>query len=212
MSKEKVQEEISGGLEINLLESRFGIPLSEKLQATGLPKGTRGKAQLTLVPRQIFYAIAAVREYGNRKYRAENKPDNWKQNPKKDFQDAALRHLFAYLDNNNSIDEESGIPHLHHLACNIAFLIEGGFAEDKIKTDTSFTVFTDFVKIASDNRLYLFLNDSTLQIDITDDKDLIAELLFAYYKTVQSPHNEKKIAEELYNVWVAHEAKGGKDE
>ena len=212
MGNEKVQEEISGGLEINLPESRFGMEPSEKLQVSGLPKDTKGKAQLTLVPRQIFYAIAAVREYGNRKYRAESKPDNWKQNPKEDYQDAALRHLLEYLDDNNSIDEESGLPHLHHLACNIAFLIEGGFAEDNIKTDTSFTVFTNYVRFDPNNRLYLFLNSPTLQVDITDKEDLIAELLFAYCSTVQAPHDEKKIAEELYKVWVAHEAKGGKDE
>ena len=93
----------------------------------GLPKETKDKIQLTLVPRKIITAIAKVRMYGNIKYNAINNPDNWKNNPKKDFQDAAYRHLMAYLDDNDSIDEESGLPHLHHLACNIAFLIEGGF-------------------------------------------------------------------------------------
>ena len=88
-----------------------------------LPKETKDKIQLTLVPRKILFAIAKVRMYGNAKYKADN-PDNWKDNSKKVFQDAAYRHLIAYLDDNDSIDEESGLPHLHHLhhlACNIAF-------------------------------------------------------------------------------------------
>lgn len=99
---------------------------SEKQE--GLLKDTKDKIQLTLVPRKIITAIATVRMYGNAKYKTDN-PDNWKNNPKKDFQDAAYRHLMEYLDDNDSIDEESGLPHLHHLACNIAFLIEGGFTK-----------------------------------------------------------------------------------
>jgi hypothetical protein len=30
----------------------------------------------------------------------------------------------AYLDNPYGVDAESGLPHLSHLACNIAFLCE----------------------------------------------------------------------------------------
>ena len=88
-----------------------------------LLKETTGKLQLSLVPRKIIIAIAKVRMYGIAKY----KTDNWKLNSKKEYQDAAFRHFLTYLDDNDAIDEESGLPHLHHLACNIAFLIEGGF-------------------------------------------------------------------------------------
>ena len=38
--------------------------------------------------------------------------------------DALLRHTLAYLDDPSGVDEESGIPHLKHMACNIAFLCE----------------------------------------------------------------------------------------
>ena len=93
-----------------------------------LLKETAGKLQLSLVPRKILFAIAKVRMYGNTKYKTDT-PDNWKLNSKKEYQDAAYRHFLAYLDDNDSIDEESGLPHLHHLACNIAFLIEGGFTK-----------------------------------------------------------------------------------
>lgn len=89
-----------------------------------LLKDTKGKLRLTLVPRKIITAIARVREYGNMKYKTS---DSWKLNSKENYQDAAFRHFIAYLDDNESVDEESGLPHLHHLATNIAFLIEGGF-------------------------------------------------------------------------------------
>ena len=93
-----------------------------------LLKQTEGKLNLTLVPRKIILAIAKVREYGNKKYGTAN-PDNWKANSKELYNAAAFRHFIAYLDDNESVDNESGLPHLHHLACNIAFLIEGGFKQ-----------------------------------------------------------------------------------
>ena len=38
--------------------------------------------------------------------------------------DALLRHLLLYLDDPLALDEESGLPHLEHAACNLAFLLE----------------------------------------------------------------------------------------
>ena len=84
-------------------------------------KADKGKPQLTLVPRQIIFDIAKVREYGNNKY---HDPDNWKTVEKERYRDAAFRHFLAYLDDPQGEDEESGLPHLWHLACNIAFLCE----------------------------------------------------------------------------------------
>ena len=93
-----------------------------------LLKDTVSKPRLTLVPRKIIFAIARVREFGNRKYLTEN---SWKLNSRRVYQDAAFRHFIAYLDDPDSLDEESGLPHLHHLATNIAFLIEGGFKDEE---------------------------------------------------------------------------------
>ena len=84
-------------------------------------KADKGKLQLTLVPRQIIREIAKVRMYGTQKYKD---PDNWKRVEVERYRDAAFRHFLAYLDDPQSIDEESGLPHLSHLACNIAFLCE----------------------------------------------------------------------------------------
>ena len=84
-------------------------------------KTDAGKLRPTLVPRKIIWAIAAVREYGNRKY---GDPDNWKKVEVERYRDAAFRHFLEYLDDPLSCDPESGLPHLCHIACNIAFLVE----------------------------------------------------------------------------------------
>jgi hypothetical protein len=84
-------------------------------------KADAGKPRLTLVPRQIIYDIAEVREYGNKKY---GDPENWREVEVERYRDAAFRHFMAYLNNPQGVDGESGIKHLKHLACNIAFLCE----------------------------------------------------------------------------------------
>ena len=68
-------------------------------------KTDAGKIRPTLVPPALIEAVAAVRGYGCNKY---GDPDNW----------------LAYLKNPEACDPESGLPHLWHLACNAAFLIE----------------------------------------------------------------------------------------
>lgn len=84
-------------------------------------KADAGKVRLTLVPRQIIWDIGAVREFGNSKYLD---PESWRKVEPERYRDAAFRHFMAYLDNPQSVDEESHLPHLWHLACNIAFLCE----------------------------------------------------------------------------------------
>lgn len=84
-------------------------------------KADAGKPRLSLVPRAIIWDIAAIREYGNQKY---HDPENWRQVEAQRYRDAAYRHFLRYLDDPDGMDEESGLPHLWHLACNIAFLCE----------------------------------------------------------------------------------------
>ena len=91
-------------------------------------KADAGKLQLTLVPRQIIRDIAKVRMYGNQKY---GDPDNWKLVEPQRYRDALMRHMLAYLDNPESTDEESGLKHLWHVACNVAFLCEMEEKQDK---------------------------------------------------------------------------------
>ncbi len=84
-------------------------------------KYDNGKPKLTLVPTQILVDIAHVREYGVEKYKD---PDNWKRVEIERYRDAAFRHFIAYINDPYGVDDESGLPHLSHLACNIAFLCE----------------------------------------------------------------------------------------
>ena len=84
-------------------------------------KADAGKPRLTLVPQQIIFEVARIREYGNAKY---GDPENWRQVEVERYRDAAFRHLLAYLKDPNGVDAESGLPHLSHLACNVAFLCE----------------------------------------------------------------------------------------
>lgn len=84
-------------------------------------KHDEGKIDLTLVPRQIIWKIGEVRRYGNQKY---GDPENWRQVEPQRYRAAMMRHMLAYLDDPYGLDEESGLPHLWHLACNVAFLCE----------------------------------------------------------------------------------------
>lgn len=88
---------------------------------TNVAKADAGKPRLSLVPRKIIWDIAAIREYGNKKY---GDPNNWKKVEPGRYRDAAYRHFMRYLDDPTGLDEESGLPHLWHLACNVAFLCE----------------------------------------------------------------------------------------
>ena len=84
-------------------------------------KADAGKPQLRLVPTEIINCIARVREFGNKKYKDSN---SWKKLENERYVDAMFRHLLKYVNDNKAIDEESGLPHLWHCACNMAFLCE----------------------------------------------------------------------------------------
>lgn len=84
-------------------------------------KADAGKPRLSLVPTQIIYDIARVREYGNKKY---GDSDNWKAVEAQRYVDAMYRHFLCFVEDPLSVDEESGLPHLWHLECNAAFLSE----------------------------------------------------------------------------------------
>lgn len=94
---------------------------SPKGRALDAAKHDSGKPKLSLVPCEIIRAIAKVREFGVKKYKD---PDNWKQVEAERYRDAMYRHLLLYIEDPYGIDEESALPHLWHLACNVAFLCE----------------------------------------------------------------------------------------
>ena len=92
------------------------------------PKADKGKLRLTLVPLQIIREIAKVRMFGVAKY-PKTGVDGWKSIEVERIRDAAFRHFIAYLEDPAGLDEESGLPHLSHLACNISFLCEMELAD-----------------------------------------------------------------------------------
>ena len=83
-------------------------------------KADAGKPRPTLVPASLVNAVTAIREYGCQKY---HDPDNWRKVEPQRYKDALYRHWLAYLGGEVK-DQESGLPHLWHMACNLAFLIE----------------------------------------------------------------------------------------
>ena len=104
------------------------------VNADQLIKADGGKPKLSLVPTEIIFDIARVREYGCNKY-PNGGPNNWMLVEPERYRDAAFRHLLAYIKDPHGKDEESGLPHLWHLACNVAFLCE---LEKIRKTDDPF--------------------------------------------------------------------------
>ena len=82
-------------------------------------KNDKGKLDLTLVPTKAIRDIAIVRTYGNEKYGSR---DNWKQVSVERYTAALFRHLLAFIDDPDGVDEESGIPHHKHILCNAAFI------------------------------------------------------------------------------------------
>ena len=84
-------------------------------------KQDEGKPRMTLVPLQIIYDIADVRTWSTVKY---SDTTSWRRIEIERIRDATFRHFLKYLKDPKGLDEESGLPHLAHLATNIAFLCE----------------------------------------------------------------------------------------
>ena len=84
-------------------------------------KADAGKPHPSYVPVALIEGVMVVREYGNQKY---HDPDNWKQVEPDRYHQAMLRHILATWNDPYKIDPESGLPHIAHVATNIAFLLE----------------------------------------------------------------------------------------
>lgn len=78
-----------------------------------------GKLKYSLVPPEVMDAIAAVRDYGYKKY---GEAENWRSISPDRWHEALLRHVREIWEDPCHIDEESGLPSLWHLVTNAAFL------------------------------------------------------------------------------------------
>jgi len=89
-------------------------------------KADKGKLELSLVNPQLVKAVAEVRMYGTEKY---GDSENWRKVEPKRYIDALYRHLLAYIEG-NEVDEESGLSHLAHMACNLSFLLDKEYLKE----------------------------------------------------------------------------------
>lgn len=89
-------------------------------------KADKGKLELSLVNPELVKAVAEVRMYGTEKY---GDSENWRKVEPKRYVDALYRHLLAYIEG-NEVDEESGLSHLAHMACNISFLLDEKYLKE----------------------------------------------------------------------------------
>lgn len=109
---------------IRALQTELKVNTTQRLDTLVADQGQQakadaGKPRLTLVPPELIYAVAAVREYGCRKY---GDPDNWRRVSAERYRDALYRHFLDYLRDPKGLDAESGLKHLWHIATNVAFL------------------------------------------------------------------------------------------
>lgn len=92
---------------------------TQKIQETGL-RFNEGKIRLDLVPPSAIIALAEVMTAGAKKY-AEN---NWRAGMDWNICYAScMRHLLKWQAGED-LDSETGLNHLKHALCNIAFLVE----------------------------------------------------------------------------------------
>lgn len=77
-----------------------------------------GKLRYDLVKPEMLEAIAEVMTYGANKY-GDN---NWQGVETDRYYAALMRHLQAWR-KGELVDEESGLHHLKHALCNIAFIL-----------------------------------------------------------------------------------------
>ena len=92
----------------------------EKIANGVSPKFDQGKLRYSLVPPILIEQIAEVLTFGAQKYA----PDSWQtvENGEERYLDALMRHLEAYR-KGELLDLNSGLSHLAHLGCNLAFLM-----------------------------------------------------------------------------------------
>lgn len=78
-----------------------------------------GKPRLGLIPPQIIEGIGHVLTFGAKKY----DDNNWKKGlSDENCLSSCLRHIMKFQ-RGEVYDDESGIHHLAHAACNLAFIL-----------------------------------------------------------------------------------------
>jgi hypothetical protein len=111
---------------MGLLKSQLQIKLATMNTQYNDPKGAAGalKTPLGLIPSYAMEQTAWVHKLGAEKYG----PYNWRKTGvcASTYVNAILRHLNAWRDG-ETLDPESGISHLAHVACSCNILLDAGF-------------------------------------------------------------------------------------
>lgn len=82
----------------------------ENQSFVGKTKDLAGKPKLQLLKLHTLAGIARVREFGINKY---GNDDLWMDTDPDEYLGASLRHIYKHL-SGESLDPESGLPHIHH--------------------------------------------------------------------------------------------------
>nr|DAP61157.1 MAG TPA: hypothetical protein [Caudoviricetes sp.] len=114
----------SGEVAVPVVFHDWSSPITEDKDQSA--KADKGKLELSLVNTELVKAVAEVRMYGTEKY---GDSENWRKVEPKRYVDALYRHLLAYIEG-NEVDEESGLSHLSHMACNISFLLDEKYLKE----------------------------------------------------------------------------------
>lgn len=88
--------------------------------AGGGTKYDGGKTRLDLVPVTLTEGVGEVLTFGAQKYSAHN----WRQGIAYSRILGSIERHYSEFKRGIDIDPESGLSHLKHLACNVAFLLE----------------------------------------------------------------------------------------
>lgn len=105
----------------------FDKPIVNTIEFRGvqepLAEGTKydqGKPRHDLLPTSLMHGVAEILTFGAKKY-AEH---NWRKGIAYSRIYSSLQRHITSWQSGETIDPESGKPHLWHAGCNIAFLIE----------------------------------------------------------------------------------------
>lgn len=155
-----------------------------------------GKPRLDLVPPELIEAVGTVMTHGAEKYGEASYRD---VEPKR-YRAALMRHICKWLKEPHGKDEDSGLPHLWHIACNVAFLLE----LDKEKpTDTMMVVRVRFHTKNQNVYDYEYIGNEPIQIgdDViveTKQGKMAVEVvdIFEKVERSQAPHIYKTATKE----------------
>lgn len=87
------------------------------VEESGGMKADGNKIMMELFPMSVMEKVSAVLTFGAQKY----EPNNWKKVDPERYKGAMLRHLAA-IERGETVDPDSGLPHIDHVACNAVFL------------------------------------------------------------------------------------------